>query len=620
MGKLNHLIKNFRIKQRTKNEFEKLTSKLDEIKQSDLLDIKKEEEILSVLEELNRKLEQKVIVSDLLPSKYGDIYSFGESYWKDRKDVQNAIKNKRELEVAKKLGTMLSHTSCNFHQLYSVLQHLTAYYDNHKRLSKLIDTDFKKFEKLTDFLDAHISYVSNLDPISLKSKLQNLFQVSIIEQISMQSSLEEKNNLFQEYLNYANTHLNLADGEIDLVTKAFSNSSFMKRRKTLQKFKNYGINFTFSDKLPTFIDASKENGKESDESNEYIAEKRLNTPISIDDFVLVRSTDYFPKHRLIETLDKHTMPQKSTNYFDEELIDLTGNRDISSYDIYNFINSRSIHWTLNGLVGNHAYGTFTGRKYIIIEPFKEHVYDDSLLSIDEADTYFEKDMKLSPNAYILMPLTTYSEILSDKNSKGDLQNFNVAVYDGDDTIATQMLLQELGYVYGGIGSWGFTLDRNTYSEKYCGKLEEAMIDIATQLKKEGKNLEETSVHQYSNSYAKDLKRTYELDIESVERFVDFLVSHCEKDLPADSIKKMIYQRMEIYSKKYEASPSVNLKDILLSIGLDKFAEIIKSYNDYMLQLYMKERKMKDLKNLEAGLISEADLLGNEKFRNQEEKS
>ena len=30
--------------------------------------------------------------------------------------------------------------------------------------------------------------------------------------------------------------------------------------------------------------------------------------------------------------------------------------------------------------------------------------------------------------------------------------------------------------------------------------------------------------------------------------------------------------------------------------------------------------MKDLKNLEAGLISEADLLGNEKFRNQEEKS
>ena len=314
MGKLNHLIKNFRIKQRTKNEFEKLTSKLDEIKQSDLLDIKKEEEILSVLEELNRKLEQKVIVSDLLPSKYGDIYSFGESYWKDRKDVQNAIKNKRELEVAKKLGTMLSHTSCNFHQLYSVLQHLTAYYDNHKRLSKLIDTDFKKFEKLTDFLDAHISYISNLDPISLKSKLQNLFQVSIIEQISMQSSLEEKNNLFQEYLNYANTHLNLADGEIDLVTKAFSNSSFMKRRKTLQKFKNYGINFTFSDKLPTFIDASKENGKESDESNEYIAEKRLNTPISIDDFVLVRSTDYFPKHRLIETLDKHTMPQKSTNY------------------------------------------------------------------------------------------------------------------------------------------------------------------------------------------------------------------------------------------------------------------------------------------------------------------
>ena len=146
-----------------------------------------------------------------------------------------------------------------------------------------------------------------------------------------------------------------------------------------------------------------------------------------------------------------------------------------------------------------------------------------------------------------------------------------------------------------------------------------MIDITSRLKEEGKNLEETSVHQYSNSYAKDLKRTYELDIESVERFVDFLVSHCEKDLPADSIKKMIYQRMEIDVKKYETSPSVNLKDILLSIGLDKFEEITKSYNDYMLQLYMEERKRKDLKNVEAGLISEADLLGNEEFIKSEEK-
>ena len=77
--------------------------------------------------------------------------------------------------------------------------------------------------------------------------------------------------------------------------------------------------------------------------------------------------------------------------------------------------------------------------------------------------------------------------------------------------------------------------------------------------------------------------------------------------------------MEIDVKKYETSPSVNLKDILLSIGLDKFEEITKSYNDYMLQLYMEERKRKDLKNVEAGLISEADLLGNEEFIKSEEK-
>ena len=67
MGKLNDLIKNFRIKQRTQNELKKLTVKLDEIKQSDLTDEKKEKEILNVLEEFNRKLEQKVIIVYDLP-------------------------------------------------------------------------------------------------------------------------------------------------------------------------------------------------------------------------------------------------------------------------------------------------------------------------------------------------------------------------------------------------------------------------------------------------------------------------------------------------------------------------------------------------------------------------
>lgn len=609
MGRFNDYIKKLKIAKRTENELAKLEAKLDEIKEMDIEEEQKSTKILEILKETESKRKINVIVSDVRPTKYGDEYSFGEAYWKERQEVQNAIRDAREKEVAKKLESALIDTSQDFKQVYAIYEKLKMYYDKGKErnIAGITDNDFKKFKELRKFIEIHNNVLNILDPESRLDKLQTLLQISIINRINEAKTMEEQNRLFEEYIQFANDNMQFIHGKIDNVYNVVSNWEFMEKRRNIQRLKEYGIDLEFFDKVPIFYKATEENGRKTDNLNEDRAEEKMYDSISENDLVLVRSTDYFPRHRLIETLDKHTMPQKRDSYFDEELREITGNKDISKYDIFEFINRRTIHWTLNGLVGDHAYGSFSNICCIIIEPFKDHIHDEGLLSIDEADTYFAQDMKLSPNAYILMPLKRYIEMLSDTKTKKDLEEFNIAVYDGDDEIATQMLLQDLGYVYGRIEGWGFSLDRSTNAQKYCERLEETMRHISDRLKDEGKELEEETVHQYSNSYAKDLKRAYDIGTEGVERFVDFVASKCDKPLPTDAIKKVILEREELHYEKYKGIPKVDLKEVVNAIGLDKLEEITKEYNEYMLELHKEERKKKDKQNVERGLITEEAL-------------
>ena len=317
----------------------------------------------------------------------------------------------------------------------------------------------------------------------------------------------------------------------------------------------------------------------------------MEEPITEQDYAMVRSTNFFPEHRLIETLDKHTIPQPIGSYFESEIRELTGDYDPSKFDVLDFINRRTVHWTLNGLVGDHAYGSFSNSNYIIIEPFKNHINDEGLLNINEADTFFAQDMKLSPEATILMPLEQYKKLMSDPKTRKAINDFKIAVYTGSDKTATEMSLHDQGYVYGTIGTWGFLTDRRTESQQYCGRLEDGMKEISERLKSEGRELEEEERHSYSKSYAIDQERRQEISKESIERFVEFLASKFDKELPVESIKRVLLDRSGLDSKEYKDAPDVDLKDIVNLIGLDKLAEITKEYNEYMLELHKEERKI-----------------------------
>ena len=93
--------------------------------------------------------------------------------------------------------------------------------------------------------------------------------------------------------------------------------------------------------------------------------------VETSDLVLVRTTTMFPKGGIVETTDKHSDLLTEDSPFARELKE-SGVIDLDKYNIVKFQNRRTIHFTLNGLVGSHEYGNFQNRNFIIIEPFPPH--------------------------------------------------------------------------------------------------------------------------------------------------------------------------------------------------------------------------------------------------------
>ena len=609
MGSLKDFVKRIKIMKRTENELAKFETRLDEIAQMDVDESKKQGKILEILKEAERKRRYQVIELDVKPSEYQDDYSFFEQYWKDREDVQKAIKKQRGFEVAEILEGILVNKDMDFAKVQEIYEQYNMYYSQNKRnkINVLPENDYEKYQQIKEFMEKHIESFSILNKESMEKKLKEKLQMAVVKRIEEAGDMKEQNRVFEEYVQFSNTNIHQQQGKLDYVFKVVGNSEFMKQRTKMKNFKEYGLDLKFEDKIPVLYEATEENEKEVERKNEYLASERMEDSITEEDLILVRSTDVFPKHRLIETIDKHTMPEPMPSYFAKELKERIDSKELSQYDVLDFINRRTIHWTLNGLVGDHQYGKFSNRKYIIVEPLEEQIQNEGLLSLNEADTYFEQDMKLSPRATILMPIEQYGEVLKDPTSKKQLEGFDIAVYTGEDYIATKMLLNDKEYIFGDIGTWGYITNRNTDAGIYADKLEEGIENISERLREEGRPIEDTKIHRNSKSYAKDNERRYTLYMEGIERFVDFLADKSDEELPVESIKRELLRREGLDYKQYASAPEVSLEEVVDSIGVEELKEITKEYNEYMLVLYREERRKKDKENVEKGLITEDEL-------------
>lgn len=436
----------------------------------------------------------------------------------------------------------------------------------------------------------------------------------VIEQIQNAPNKKEQEKMYQEYVN------DFLDGEEspkEYVVRYFEKSEFLQERNRRKKCEELGVEYN---KEPLIIyEGTEKAAQKLDDENRKRAEDKLYEKTTVSDLVMVRTTNVFPKNGVVEILDKHSMPEFQDSFFKREIKD--AGLDLKEFETYSFVNRRTSHWTLNGLVSSHMYGSFDGRNFIIIEPFEEQVNNDGLLSIDESDTYFEGDLKLSDKAIVLMKLEEYKERYKDPTQRKEMEKMNIRLFTGNEKIAVNMLLQELGYVYEDIGMWGYSLDTNTPELKYARNLEDVMKEETERLQKEGKNVE-TVTHFYSKSREIDSQKTWKLELERIDKFVELLAENVDINFSPKYLKRIFINRATFKNdqddhyldsdiEEPEGLVKMTPQEIFDKIGPDKIKEVTDKFNENMLEEHKEARKQKDKELIEKGFVTKDEKEGQE---------
>lgn len=453
--------------------------------------------------------------------------------------------------------------------------------------------------------------------LEIQGGIKVLARNKTIREIRNIENIDEQERLYNEFIR--DFYEGIEDPE-EWFVEAFEDSEFIKRRNKIKKCKEYEVEYEGNP--PIIYETDKVNEKALKEKNRERAREKLKIETSVKDFVLVRTTNFYPKDGIVETLDKHTAPEYNKSLFKDEIKDAGLN--VEEFDTLDFVSRRTSHYTLNGLVASHMYGNFEGRKFIIVEPFEEQINNDGLLSIDESDTYFECDLKLSDKAIILIRLEEYKEMYKDPIKRKQLQKMNIRIFTEDEKIAVKVLLHDLGYVYEELDEWGYSLVGDNPELRYARKLENVIIEEIKRLQEEGKNVESVN-HCDSKSQEKDEIRLAKLNVEKIDRFVNLLFENTDVNFSPKYLKRIFQNRFFYCSNEYdeeyhyldkdikepEGLVKMKPKEVFEKVGPEKIKEITQKYNEMILEEHKEARKQKDKELIEKGLMPKEEKEGQE---------
>lgn len=182
---------------------------------------------------------------------------------------------------------------------------------------------------------------------------------------------------------------------------------------------------------------------------------------SIDDCMMVRTTDVFPFDKIVQTpingnaygfghssffkeILIQELKKKYPKYFSDDIESKKYSDELNEYNVVFETLRRTVHFTLNGLVGSNAYGNFDDKPFVIFEPLKYHI-NSSLKSLRVEDVYFDENQLLSDEAAILISDDVFKKISIDDKYIKDLENFNLYVYKGNQQTAVASVLNDMGY-------------------------------------------------------------------------------------------------------------------------------------------------------------------------------
>lgn len=316
----------------------------------------------------------------------------------------------------------------------------------------------------------------------------------------------------------------------------------------------------------TYIDANEEYSMK----DSIISEKEN---YSIEDLVLVRTTDGFPFEKKVLTPEHSKVVLKdyptTMKYVIFNLLKEKYGEEWEKYQelfkIEQIEKRHTIHFCINGLVVSHDYGEFNDRDFVIIDPLKYHLDDENLKSMRAEDTYFTDDIMLSDESAIMMTKEKYESIKDDPLYIDVLQNMNVFCYEGDQYLAISKVLNTLGYDSFVINNHGYR--NGIYKDKPAGEMLQFLINYC--------NINNINMDRHFNSEDNfmDVNRILEDDIEIETQLLEEMCTTLGEN--ASTIEKLkAGLGRAINSSEYED----NLKNIISRYGLENLAELINRYN------------------------------------------
>lgn len=125
---------------------------------------------------------------------------------------------------------------------------------------------------------------------------------------------------------------------------------------------------------------------------------------SLSDFVLVHKTNYQPRGR-IRTSKETGRTLNYTITINGEELNISSERE-----------RNTTHFSLNGEVGEHAYGTWYNTEYAIIMPFSDVYEQGTMRSANVVDTYTVGGVDITQGSFIICPAGKREEVV--KNNPG----------------------------------------------------------------------------------------------------------------------------------------------------------------------------------------------------------
>jgi len=334
-----------------------------------------------------------------------------------------------------------------------------------------------------------------------------------------------------------------------------------------------------------------------DATNIEIIEESFNDSdkeYSIDDCMLVRTTDIFPFDGIVQTpINGNAYGFGSSLYFGEIISEMLRNKypnrftneeeeknffkELHEYEIVFETLRRTVHFTINGLVGSTAYGNFDNKPYVILEPLKYHI-DKSMKGLRVEDTYFDSDLFLSDESALVIDDNTYNKISNNPNYIDDLSKFKIYVFKGSQQNAVSLALNDMGYDSFLISSHGYV--NGIEEDSSASKMYDFVNDFATtnNISREG--------HFYSEiNYQDALARNDKSEAINTMHLMYVLDNSNIPVEVIDNIKLLIEEKNDIHGL---------LELVIKEIGFEQLKKLTKEFNANYIESLNKGKNSKKI--------------------------